>query len=195
MILDGKAYVANSGGYHTGYDNTVSVVDLKSMSVDYTIDVAVNLSKMLVSPDGTIWVSSNGNYADVSSSLCYLTKNGDKYEKAGSLDLPVSVMALSGDEIYVIGSTYTPPTWALTTTYNKVNVSSRSVESGSFITDGTESDITVAYALAVNPRSGDIYVTDAKDYLSSGALHCYDKSGKHKWAVRTGDIPGHIAFL
>lgn len=195
VIRDGKAYVANSGGYVANYDNTVSVVDLKSMKVEYNIEVAVNLELMLVDADGTIWVSSRGNYGDVSSTLNYLVKKGDKYELGGSVNVPVSSMALAGDKIYVIGSTYTPPTWALTTTYNIVNAKTRKLESGSFITDGTESDITTAFTVTVNPGNGDIYVTDAKDYVSSGTLHCYTGSGKHKWSVHTGDIPGRIAFL
>lgn len=195
VIMDGKAYVANSGGYVAGYDDTVSVVDLKSMKVDYDIKVAVNLELMLVDADGVIWVSSRGNYSDVSSTLNYLVKKGDKYELGGSVNVPVSSMALAGDKIYVIGSTYTPPTWELTTTYNIVNAKTRKLESGSFITDGTESDIATAFTVTVNPGNGDIYVTDAKDYVSSGTLHCYTGSGKHKWSVRTGDIPGRIAFL
>ena len=195
VIRDGKAYVANSGGYVAGYDDTVSVVDLKSMKVEYDIKVAVNLELMLVDTDGVIWVSSRGNYSDVGSTLNYLVKKGDKYELGGSVNLPVSSMAFAGDKIYVIGSTYTPPTWALTTTYNIVNAKTRKPESGSFITDGTESDIATAFTVTVNPGNGDIYVTDAKDYVSSGTLHCYTGSGKHKWSVRTGDIPGRIAFL
>lgn len=195
VIMDGKAYVANSGGYVAGYDDTVSVVDLKSMKVEYDIEVAVNLELMLVDADGTIWVSSRGNYVDVSSTLNYLVKKGDKYELGGSVNVPVSSMALAGDKIYVIGTTYIPPTWKPTTTYNIVNVKIRELESGSFITDGTESDIATAFTVTVNPGNGDIYVTDAKDYVSSGTLHCYTGSGKHKWSVRTGDIPGHIAFL
>lgn len=197
VIRDGKAYVANSGGLAKDYDNTVSVVDLKSMKVEYDIEVAVNLELMLVDAEGTIWVSSRGNYSDVSSTLNYLVKKGDKYELGGSVNVPVSSMALAGDKIYVIGSTYTNTngTWALTTTYNIVNVKTRELESGSFITDGTESDITTAFTVTVNPGNGDIYVTDAKDYVSSGTLHCYTASGKHKWSVRTGDIPGRIAFL
>lgn len=195
VIRDGKAYVANSGGLAKDYDNTVSVVDLKSMKVEYDIEVAVNLELMLVDSEGTIWVSSRGNYSDVSSTLNYLVKKGDKYELGGSVNVPVSSMALAGDKIYVIGSTYTPPTWALTTTYNIVNAKTRKLESGSFITDGTESDITTAFTVTVNPGNGDIYVTDAKDYVSSGTLHCYTGSGKHKWSVHTGDIPGRIAFL
>lgn len=197
VIKDGKAYVANSGGLAKDYDNTVSVVDLKSMKVEYDIEVAVNLELMLVDAEGTIWVSSRGNYGDVSSTLNYLVKKGDKYELGGSVNVPVSSMALAGDKIYVIGSTYTNTngTWALTTTYNIVNAKTRELESGSFITDCTESDITTAYTVTVNPGNGDIYVTDAKDYVSSGTLHCYTGSGKHKWSVRTGDIPDRIAFL
>ena len=197
VIKDGKAYVANSGGLAKDYDNTVSVVDLKSMKVEYDIEVAVNLELMLVDAEGTIWVSSRGNYSDVSSTLNYLVKKGDKYELGGSVNVPVSSMALAGDKIYVIGSTYTNTngTWALTTTYNIVNAKTRELESGSFITDGTESGITTAFTVTVNPGNGDIYVTDAKDYVSSGTLHCYTGSGKHKWSVRTGDIPGRIAFL
>lgn len=195
VIMDGKAYVANSGGYVAGYDDTVSVVDLKSMKVEYDIKVAINLGLMLVDAEGTIWVSSQGNYSDVSSTLNYLVKKGDKYELGGSVNVPVSSMALAGDKIYVIGSTYTPPAWALTTTYNIVNAKTRKLESGSFITDGTESDIATAFTVTVNPGNGDIYVTDAKDYVSSGTLHCYTGSGKHKWSVRTGDTPGRIAFL
>ena len=195
VIRDGKAYVANSGGYVAGYDDTVSVVDLKSMKVEYDIKVAINLGLMLVDAEGTIWVSSQGNFSDVSSTLNYLVKKGDKYELGGSVNVPVSSMALAGDKIYVIGSTYTPPAWALTTTYNIVNAKTRKLESGSFITDGTESDIATAFTVTVNPGNGDIYVTDAKDYVSSGALHCYTGSGKHKWSVRTGDIPARIAFL
>lgn len=195
VIMDGKAYVANSGGYVAGYDDTVSVVDLKSMKVEYDIKVAINLGLMLVDAEGTIWVSSQGNFSDVSSTLNYLVKEGDKYELGGSVNVPVSSMALAGDKIYVIGSTYTPPAWALTTTYNIVNAKTRKLESGSFITDGTESDIATAFTVTVNPGNGDIYVTDAKDYVSSGTLHCYTGSGKHKWSVRTGDIPARIAFL
>lgn len=195
VIMDGKAYVANSGGLAKDYDNTVSVVDLKSMKVEYDIEVAVNLQLMLVDAEGTIWVSSIGNYRDVSSTLNYLVKKGDKYELGGTVNVPVSSMALAGDKIYVIGTTYNPTTWKPTTTYNIVNAKTRKLESGSFITDGTESDIATAFTVTVNPGNGDIYVTDAKDYVSSGTLHCYTGSGKHKWSVRTGDIPARIAFL
>ena len=63
------------------------------------------------------------------------------------------------------------------------------------ISDGTEKDIEVPYGINVHPTNGDIYVTDAKNYVSSGALHCYNRRGVKKWTVRTGDIPAHMVFL
>jgi hypothetical protein len=37
-------------------------------------------------------------------------------------------------------------------------------------------------------------VTDAKDYVTPGTLHCFSPDGKRKWSVTTGDIPAHIVF-
>jgi len=47
----------------------------------------------------------------------------------------------------------------------------------------------------VDPKTKDIYVSDAKDYLSPGTLYCFDKNGFKKWSVMTGDIPAHLAFI
>jgi DNA-binding beta-propeller fold protein YncE len=76
-----------------------------------------------------------------------------------------------------------------------INVKTETLLSGNFITDGTEKTIKMPYGVAVNPVNKDIFVTDAKDYVSSGTLYCFDKTGKKKWSVTTGDIPGHFAFI
>jgi hypothetical protein len=41
----------------------------------------------------------------------------------------------------------------------------------------------------------DVYITDAKDYVTPGTLYCISPEGKLRWQVRTGDIPAHFAFL
>ena len=61
-------------------------------------------------------------------------------------------------------------------------------------TDGTEDGITTPYCIAVNPANGDIFLTDAKDHVTPGYIHCYGQDGVRKWSARTGDIPGHIVF-
>jgi outer membrane protein assembly factor BamB len=47
----------------------------------------------------------------------------------------------------------------------------------------------------VDPVSEDIYVTDAKDYVSPGMLYCFNKEGKKKWEATTGDIPAHFVLV
>ena len=76
-----------------------------------------------------------------------------------------------------------------------MDVASESVVGKQIITDGTESEIVAPYGIAVHPVNGDIYIADARNYVSSGHLYCYSASGQRKWYVYTGFIPGHFAFL
>jgi DNA-binding beta-propeller fold protein YncE len=55
--------------------------------------------------------------------------------------------------------------------------------------------IKAPYGIAVNYVTKDIYVTDANNYVNPGTLYCFDKAGKLKWKVGTGDIPAHFAFI
>ena len=80
-------------------------------------------------------------------------------------------------------------------TYGIVDVAQKEVVTRNFITDGTEKKIKIPYGIMVNPITKDIYVTDAKNYVSPGTLYCFDKYGVQKWNVRTGDIPAHFVFL
>ena len=104
-------------------------------------------------------------------------------------------MWLDGDSLYVIGVQFSYVTMKSEVTYAIINTATLEKVSDCFITDGTEKDIVLPYGVAVNPITKDIYVTDAKDYVSPGHLYCFDATGKLKWDVRTGDIPGHFAFL
>ena len=79
--------------------------------------------------------------------------------------------------------------------YGVIDTRTKEVISTNFITDGTERQITMPYGLAVHPETGDIYLTDAKNYVSSGTLYCFSPEGKKKWSIRTGDIPASICFL
>ena len=195
-IVDDYAYVANSVGYRApNYDSTVSVVELESMRQVYKIDVAINLSRIKADAYGNLWVSSRGNYDDIPSNLYRLEPYGGRYRVAETMNIPASNMALHGDSLYVYSVEYSNQTSKNTVTYAIINVKQKRMVSRSFITDGTERDIVIPYGLAVHPKNGDIFITDAKNYVSSGVLHCYSKEGVHKWSVRTGDIPAHMVFL
>lgn len=192
VIRDNKLYVANSGGYRVpDYDNTVSVIDLDNFQEMKKITVGINLHRLELDSDHNIYVSSRGDYKYTSSNTYIIGKN-DMVTK--SLNLPCSEMTAIGDSIYLYSVEWSHITQRNTITYAIVNTKTQTVVSRNFITDGTDKQIVTPYGIAVHPENRDIYVTDAKDYVSPGVLYCFDKYGKRKWAVVTGEIPAHIVF-
>jgi DNA-binding beta-propeller fold protein YncE len=198
-IRDGLIFVANSGGYRApNYDNTVSVIDINRYKQVAQIPVAINLHRLKVDRNGRIWVSSRGDYQSVGSNLYVLEKTASaspwSYAVKKTMNIPCTNMALKGDSLYVYSVEFSYETQENTVTYGIIDVNTMELVSDSFITDGTENEITIPYGIAIHPETNDIYVTDAKNYVSSGVLHCYGPDGKKKWSVRTGDIPAHVAF-
>lgn len=197
-VLGQYLYVANSGGYMApSYDNTVSVIQLEDFKQVDKIPVAINLSCIRADKYGKLWVTSRGNYANIASNIFILKKksgsNGMAVEKA--MDVPCTTMAINGDSLFFISAQWNEATQTNSIGYGVINVATEKVISRNFITDGTQDNITIPYGIAVHPETGDIYVTDAKNYVSSGTLYCYTREGKLKWKVRTGDIPAHMCFL
>ena len=193
-IVNGKIYVANSGGYMVpNYENTLSVIDLDSFQEERRIEVAINLSLCMSDRHGVLWVVSRGDYYDTPSRLfAYDTR---KQRMVAELDCPVSSMWLDGDSLYVVSAQWSNVSMSNEVSYAIVDVNKMAVVNDNFITDGTDKDIQVPYGVAVNPITKDILVADAKDYVTPGRLYCFGKDGKKKWDVRTGDIPGHFVFL
>ncbi|MDR0825029.1 MAG: YncE family protein [Prevotella sp.] len=192
VIRDNKLYVANSGGYRVpDYDNTISVIDLNTFTETKKITVAINLHSMTLDSSDNIYVSSRGDYKNIKSNTYILGKN-DLVTK--TLNQPCSQMTVCGDSIYMLSVEWNHITESNAVSYAIVDTKTQNVVSRNFITDGTDKKIKVPYGLAINPKTREIFVTDAKDYVSPGTLYCFTPQGKKKWEVTTGDIPAHIVF-
>lgn len=193
-IVNNKIYVANSGGYmFPNYENTVSVIDIESFTEVNRIEVQVNLHRLRADRYGNLWVTSRGDYYYVPSRLFCIDTRTDKV--TDTLNTAVSNFHLDGDSLYIYSTewSYINMDWVIT--YGIVDVAKKELVTRNFITDGTDEKIKIPYGIMVNPITKDIYVTDAKNYVSPGTLYCFDKHGKQKWNVRTGDIPAHFVFL
>lgn len=205
VVLGDYLYVANSGGYRVPYyDNTVSVVEFEGFRQEQQIVVGLNLHRIKADKYGKLWVSSRGNYNDiyspygsVPSNLFVLDKRVGYNEMilTDTINVPCSNMAIHGDSLYLYSHDYDNITQQSTLTYGIINIKTKKVVSKNFITDGTEKEIKMPYGISIHPETGDIYVTDAKNYVSTGTLSCYNKEGKRKWRVSTGDIPAHMVYL
>lgn len=193
-IVNGKIYVANSGGYlMPNYENTLSVIDVATFKEERRIPIAINLGLCKADRHGVLWVVSRGDYYEEPSRLYAYDTRKDRIVK--TFDVPVSSFWLDGDLLYVVSTQWSYITMSNEVTYAVIDVNKMDVLTRNFITDGTEKQIKIPYGIAVNPATKDIYVTDAKDYITPGRLYCFGQDGKKKWDVRTGDIPGHFVFL
>lgn len=197
-IVDGKIYVANSGGYMgasetSGYERTVSVIDIETFKEEKRIDVAYNLERLKADKRGNLWVSSRGDYYTLPSRLFFIDK--EKQIVTDTIPMAASNYWLDDDLLYIYGSEFSYLTYEWTMSYYVVDTRTRKIVREKIITDGTDEKIEKPYGIMVHPETKDIYITDAGDYVSPGLLYCFTNEGKKKWAVRTGDIPGHFALL
>ena len=201
-IIGDYLYVANSGGYRApDYDSTLSVIDLQDFRQVKKIPVCVNPHRVRKDQYNRLWITSRGDHKNVQPQLTYFSPITNSLLPIAQAPA-VSEMVLLGDSIYYYGAHWSDETMSNQTTYGVFNIQSPIPNNQypisniqSFITDGTEKNIKIPYGIQVNPYNGDIYITDAKNYVSSGQLHCYSREGKRKWSVRTGDIPAHMCFV
>ncbi len=197
-IVNGKIYVANSGGYMgadqtTGYERTVSVIDLATFKEERRIDVAYNLERVKADRRGNLWVSSRGDYKQLPARLFFIDR--ERQEVTDTIPIAATNYWIDDDLLYVYGTEWSHITQSWDITYSIVDTRTREIITRNIITDGTDKEIEKPYGIMVNPVNKDIYITDAGNYVTPGALYCFSAAGKLRWTVRAGNIPGHFALV
>ena len=198
-VLNGKLYVANSGGYYLMHDNRISVIDLASFKLEKHIEAPMtNLFQMAATKD-RIWVSSYGEaswYQDAEGNwlstvsapqgLVSMTPDGKFTEWDG---VHANKMSLCGNTIVCFGNDaemeggYDNCLYLVNTagdSFQKVHFSEKDL-----------SRIGNPYAVLMNESNNDLYIADAS-FTGGSKVHCFDKSLKHKWTVSTGVGTGHL---
>ena len=191
-VVDGKLYVANSGGYRVPlYDNRIMVIDLTTFQVIKEIEVDVNLHRLLADSHGQLWVSTRGNYFDVAPALYCLWDD----KVVARLEIPISSMTIVGDSLYYIGTTFSYADGGYKKDFGIVDVALQRCSVAVTFEAPEIKNITLPYGIIVNPHDRDFYILDAKNYVSSGELLHFDADGHFLWRVSTGDIPSRGVFL
>lgn len=193
-VVDGKLYVANSGGYSPpNYETTVSVVDINSFQVINEIEVAPNLHRLRATESGDLYVSSRGDYYNIPSQLFVVDTKEQKV--TNTFDIPTNNLTIVDNIAYIIGSAFSYETFEWEIDYRMIDIQKEEILEDSFLPKSVSDEIEIPYGIAVDPLSKDIYITDARDYVSPGTLYCIDKNKTVKFTVKTGDIPAHFAFV
>lgn len=190
VISNGKLYVANSGGLDSftpgvGPDKTVSVIDLNTLTEIKKIEVPSNPIDIAADDYGDVYVISYGTDYPAKPFLTVINNATDMVKTSNSIDAGYgSSFLINGDLAYYL------------TDAGKVkvfNVKNDVVSNENFITDGTT--FSVAYDLALDSTTGEIFVTDAVDYISNGKLYAFDKTGKKEYTLTTGINPGAVVLV
>ena len=170
-IVDDRLYVCNSGGYLTNrYDSTLSVIDLNTFTEKEKIVVGLNPTRVRVDAQKHLWVCCQGNYAKRKPSVVVV---GVQRIETGCANI-----AIQGTTAYIL---------------DNENNRLRAFSTIDFTEQEQPVDISAfehPYALLATQDA--LYVSDAKNYVSSGVLHCFAYDGHERWRAKTGDIPGHL---
>lgn len=193
-IVGNNLYVANSGGYrYPEYDRTVSVVDLNTFTETEKIDVEVNLHRIKKDEEGDLYVTTRGNYYDVASNLYVIDSKTHQIKK--TFNIPVSNFTIVGDYLYYYSNEFSYETFEYVKSYGIINTKTEQQVSNQLINNPIINEVETPYGIAVNKFNGDIYITDATNYVSDGFIYCFAKEGTLKWKTTAGNIPAHIAFV
>jgi len=182
-VANGKVYVANSGGLNfPNYDNTVSVINPTTETVTKTLTVVINPQNITSDANGNVYVLSAGNYGNIPSSLAIIDDNADVVKSQANFD--AGVFTVIGSNAYFITNeggvgVYNTTTQAITTS--------------NFISDGTA--ITTPFTITADATTGEVFISDAKNYTSNGSVYVFDKTGKLEYSTTVGVNPGKIALL
>ena len=173
-VLNNQLYVVNSGGYLTNrYDSTISVIDLNSFTELRKVPVGLNPTRIRVDDQQQLWVCCQGSYNEIAPKVVVLKDE----QVIRRIDMPCANISICGSTVFILNA------------QEKLlqSFSTKDLSHGSALLLDTYEN---PYALLATEDA--IYVSDAKNYVSSGVLHCYNLAGKECWSAKTGDIPGHL---
>lgn len=188
-VVGDKLYVANSGAYSApNYEKTLSVIDLNTNQEINRIDVAINLRNVAADSGGDLYVTSLGDYGAIPNRLYVIdTKTGLIKKK---FDIGATNIWINGNFAYLYyydWNTYS-------STYVSINTLTDEIASNNYLGSGSAA-ILAPYGIGINNLNGDIFIADAKDYLSPGTVSCFSNKGELKWSKTAGAIPSRFAFL
>lgn len=187
-VYKGRIYVANSGGmdYNTalGYDKTVSVIDIASFEEVRKIDVVVNPASVIAA-DGGVFVASYGNYADVPSTLQFISEDGgvNVVEQCRNM----TEICWSDGVLYGYFSQYDAD-WNATITYMSYNPSAKTVDSPWIKEDFLPTPYKVCAA-------GEYVCVTSSDYINDGDVYVYDRDGMLCCKVPAGLNPVKVVRI
>lgn len=178
-----KLYVSNSGGLDfNSPDSTISIIEISNFTEIGKIPLRANPGAIHADDDGNIYVVSRGlfdyNTMDYNCRLHRIDTYFDQV--SATLNIPVVNFTISGYKAYMYGYGEN------CTNIMIMDTRSGEIINSNFIQDGTE--IERPYGIHADCISGDLFICDAKDYVTPGSLFCFNADGEIKYSINNVGI-------
>lgn len=188
-VADGKLFVTSTWQYRSDgsmeYDNQVSVVDLASFEESHKIQVPLNPQRIRTADNGQLVLQTNGNYGSDQGGLVRIDPIS---ETVTSLTSEVSNFDIVGNICYYYFYSYSTQQ----TGFFKLDITNGARTP---LFENTAANIVTPYGISVDPRTGNIYITDSQNYRMNGDLHCFAPDGTYLWTSETTTGPSKVVFL
>lgn len=178
-LSNGKIYVANSGGLNApNYDSTLTVIDATADTILYDINAAINMTTVIAAPNNQIFARSSGNYANVNPSVLKIDTQNDII--LDTININMAAMKIYQNELYYIDADLL--------SVSKMNLSA--LNPSAPIVD--LSGFNTPYAMDIH--NGQIYVSDANNYVNSSIVRVYDLNGLFQYEFTAGLNANNFVF-
>lgn len=176
-IANGKLYISNSGGLDNPfYDNSVSVVDLATFTELKKIQVGQNPGSIVTDSEGDVYVVSRGDYDESDYLLHKIDSEIDAVVHTFNDIHPLKLTILN-DMMYMYSYDFTTKEQWI----KIFDCLTDRIVNDNFITDDTK--LQTPFGMTVDPKNGDVYITEAYNYVLWGDVLCFNRNGKLKFRI------------
>lgn len=188
VAVGNELYVSNWSNYYVPEmeKNTVQVVDMNNDVKVAEIQVGKEPNTMAVDKDGHVWVLCEGAVWEEDGenpSLWEINPQLKAAEKRYEFEGTAMVLRANpvGDQLYLI----------LDNEVRRFDIGTLSLSETFRIVAEPQG---MFYNMAIEPKTGDIYVTDAKNYMMNGTVYRYSNDGVLLSSFEAGVIPSAMLF-
>ena len=184
-VSNSKLYVSCNGGLdYPNYDNVVEVFDLATDERLKQIEVGLNPG-ITIAKDNFIYVQVRGNYGDVAQELVEINAQSDEITQRANVSM--NTFDIIGDKILFTNTDYA----TYTNTYQTIPTSNLNASPVDFISSLPENKtITTPYKISHDETN--VFITDAKDYVSNGRCFVFDYAGNYILDFETFTCPQKV---
>ncbi len=190
-----SVYVSISDGYNwsggCADGKRVAVIDATTGKVTRSLPCGVNPGLLAATADGTLYVVARGTYEG--AVVQQIAADGTTTTLCDG-----SIIALSGNTLYVINVTTDWTTYTTALTFKSYDATTGALISDDFLaTTADEERPPYPNALSIDPTTGDLYICSdrsASDYDKTGYVYVYHADGSFVSRREVGIHPCDVIF-